>query len=102
MINGNSTISEMLCRLTGTHSAPAGAAPTLRHGDRTSVRWAGNFRKTTTALALVLAVFFTLSVGTANAQLDTAQVSGTVHDQTGALVPGAQVDAIHRATGVVT
>jgi hypothetical protein len=25
-----------------------------------------------------------------------------VHDQTGALVPGAQVDAIHRATGVVT
>jgi hypothetical protein len=50
----------------------------------------------------LLFVCFAFAGSRANAQMATAQISGTVHDQTGAVVPGAQVTATHSATGIAT
>ena len=52
------------------------------------------------ALPLVLLILLSLCTAEAHAQLATAEVSGTVHDQTAALVPGATVTATQISTGV--
>jgi hypothetical protein len=46
-------------------------------------------------------VCFLISYSTALAQTSTAQISGTVKDETGAAIPGAQVRATQAATGAV-
>ena len=45
-------------------------------------------------------VFSALSCGLVWAQGGTAQISGTVKDQTGAVLPGVEVTATQTATGI--
>lgn len=53
-------------------------------------------------LLIIFAVLLSLWTGQASAQLATAEINGTVHDQTAALVPGATVTVTQVDTGVVT
>lgn len=48
---------------------------------------------------LLLPFFFLLAVTTAMAQADSATVTGTVHDPSGAVVPGARITLHYSATG---
>ena len=49
-----------------------------------------------------LLAFFLLIVWVAFAQIDRAVLTGTVQDQTGAVIPGAGIEAVNVATGVKT
>src|SRR5690348_15745423 len=45
-------------------------------------------------------LFLALALGMASAQVDTGVITGTVHDQAGAVLPGAEVVFTDEATGV--
>lgn len=55
-------------------------------------------RITIAAIAASLLIFPALTKG----QVSTAQLSGSLHDPSGAMIPGAEVSATQTATGVVT
>lgn len=82
-------------------------------GERSSLRLPGmsrtrglcavtSIRMTGIALSFVVMLLFASFAPRANAQLSTAQISGSVLDQAAALIPGAEVTATQTATGVVT
>ena len=66
-----------------------------KHSDRRTSASAG-----IAAVLLTFALVF-LFAGQAAAQLDTALISGTVRDQSGALIPGATVQVHNQDTGLL-
>ncbi|HEY1648851.1 MAG TPA: TonB-dependent receptor [Terracidiphilus sp.] len=50
---------------------------------------------------MVLALFWLIPAGAVYAQYDTGSLVGVVHDSTGAVIPGATVSVVNKATGVV-
>ncbi len=88
---------------------------TARQGSRPTIKKAGqklfeativtnNFRPRMVQLFLliVLLVIGTLCVRPINAQTDTAQIQGTVHDSTGAVIRGAKITVTNVDTGAVS
>jgi hypothetical protein len=53
-------------------------------------------------ILLTLALLFIFSANRAVAQYDTGTLVGVVHDATGAVIPGATVTVLNKATGVVS
>ena len=52
-------------------------------------------------LLLAIALLFLLPSRSAFAQYDTGSIIGVIQDSTGAVVPGVNVNAVNKATGVV-
>lgn len=50
-----------------------------------------------TLFAALVALFFASQAGWA--QFETAEITGTARDQTGAVIPGVRVTALHVSTG---
>src|SRR5437867_12668177 len=64
------------------------------------IRWGGNFMKCALNYMFGISLILTLGYALAWAQA-TAQISGTVTDQSGARLPGAEVAATQTETGLV-
>ena len=61
---------------------------------------AANWIRISLATCMALALFFSFFAPKLHAQYDTGSVLGEIHDATGAVVPGATVTALNKATGV--
>ena len=99
---GSSFISNEFCKAANTGSAETAVICSAHRLTLFPVRIGvirpGLYRICT----LILAIPLSLIAVKGRAQLATAEIDGTVHDQTAALVPGATVTATQVDTGVVT
>jgi hypothetical protein len=82
-----------------SHQIAISIQPDTRKLDRRCLPAA--FRQAALFLFLVLAVLLSLCPARVHAQMATAEISGTVHDQTAAVVPGATITATLASTGIV-